>query len=129
MTRLAKDALLFAVGGSGYYALEVAARGFSHWTMALCGGVCLLSIFRLNERFCRRGLFVRALGGALIITAVEFATGCVVNLFLGWRVWDYSHLPMNLMGQICLPFSLLWFGLSIPICGIFGVFLRKRTKN
>ncbi len=128
-TRLAKNALLFTLGGSGYYCLEVVTRGFSHWSMALCGGICLLTIYHLNARLCRRRIYFRALIGATVITCVEFAAGCVVNLLLGWNVWDYSHLPMNLLGQICLPFSVLWFGLCIPICAICGAIGRKSAKN
>lgn len=52
--------------------------------------------------------------GALAITAVELAIGYVVNVRLGWAVWDYSALPLNLMGQICLPFTAVWLLLSIP---------------
>ena len=29
------------------------------------------------------------------------------------NIWDYSDLPFNLMGQICLLFSVFWFFLSI----------------
>lgn len=35
-------------------------------------------------------------------------TGCIVNLWLGWNVWDYSTMPGNFMGQICPQFTLLW---------------------
>ena len=31
---------------------------------------------------------------------------------LGLNIWDYSNMPLNLWGQICLPFSCLWFFLS-----------------
>ena len=34
--------------------------------------------------------------------------GLVLNTCLGMAVWDYSTLPGNLWGQICLPFSALW---------------------
>lgn len=34
--------------------------------------------------------------------------GLVLNICLGMAVWDYSTLPGNLWGQICLPFSALW---------------------
>ena len=50
--------------------------------------------------------------GSTIITVLEFITGCIVNLWLGWNVWDYSNLPLNLLGQICLPFSILWYFIS-----------------
>ena len=116
--RCIRDAALLAVGGIGYYTAEVIFRGYSHWSMAVCGGVCLLSVFHINRIMRDRALWQRAATGALAITAVEFLCGCLVNLVLGWRVWDYSNMPMNLLGQICLPFSVLWFCVCIPICAI-----------
>ena len=109
-------ALLFCVGAAGYFLIEILFRGFSHWTMALCGGLCLCLIYLANKRLARHSLFLRALCGSLIITAVEFAAGCLLNLYLGWGIWDYSQLPLNLLGQISALFSGLWFLLSIPVC-------------
>lgn len=108
--------LLFAAGAVSYYTLEILFRGFSHWTMAICGGLCLCLIFEINRAFSTRSLLLRALLGALTITVVEFFTGCIVNLGLHWNVWDYSHLPFHIFGQISLTFSSLWFLLCIPIC-------------
>ena len=45
---------------------------------------------------------------------MEFYTGCLVNLRLGWQVWDYSAMPFNLLGQVCPGFLLLWLALSLP---------------
>lgn len=50
--------------------------------------------------------------GAGIITILEFITGLIVNIGLGWNVWDYSDRPFNLMGQICLQNSIYWIFLS-----------------
>lgn len=52
--------------------------------------------------------------GAAVITTIEFLVGITVNLLMGWEVWDYSERNFNLMGQICLIFSLCWFILCIP---------------
>ena len=57
---------------------------------------------------------LRCLLGALVITSLEFAVGAVVNLGLGWDVWDYSEKPFNIMGQICPLFTLGWLALSLP---------------
>ena len=115
---------IFLIGASGYYLLEIWFRGFSHWTMALCGGTCLCLIFWVNRRLSKRSLILRAAIGAIIITVVEFITGCLVNLWLHWNVWDYSHLPLNLLGQISLAFSALWFLLCLPVC--YGCSLTVR---
>ena len=113
-----RNAVLLAVGGGGYYLAEVLYRGYSHWSMAVCGGVCLLSIYHMNKRMSEQGLLLRALAGAGLITAVELTCGSIVNLALDMNVWDYSHMPFNLLGQICLPFSLLWFAVCIPVCAL-----------
>ena len=50
--------------------------------------------------------------GAIIITLLELIVGTIVNIILGWNVWDYSNLPGDLWGQICPQFTVLWFFLS-----------------
>ena len=57
-------------------------------------------------------LALKCLIGAGIITGVELVFGLVFNQALGMGVWDYSRVPLNLWGQICLPFTLIWLGFS-----------------
>lgn len=124
--------ILFSVGAVGYYSLELAFRGFSHWSMALCGGVCICLIFLTNRKLSRLPLLVRALVGALIITAVELVAGCILNLWLGWGIWNYSQLPLNLWGQITPVFSAIWFLLCIPVCvgcTLADHYLSRRPLN
>ncbi|MBQ3126537.1 MAG: hypothetical protein IJC15_05645 [Clostridia bacterium] len=123
--RFAEYFLVSAIGGVGYYALEVAWRGWSHWSMALTGAIC----FALYYRLCavsRRSLWQKALSGAAIITAAELCVGVVVNLWLGMAVWDYSNLPLNLFGQISALYSALWFALCLPMAGVCRA-LRRRV--
>ena len=54
----------------------------------------------------------------MAITCIELIAGIVVNIILGWNVWDYSDIPFNFKGQICLFYSLLWFFLCFPVSGI-----------
>ena len=105
-----KAALLALCGGGLYLLLELLWRGFSHWTMFLLGGVCFALIGLLNELLpWQMPLLLQGVIGSFgIVTPLEFVTGCVVNLGLGWGVWDYSRMPLNLLGQVCLPFALLW---------------------
>jgi uncharacterized membrane protein len=39
---------------------------------------------------------------------VEYAVHWLYETFLGVRFWDYSGLPGNLHGRVCLPFSFIW---------------------
>ena len=110
MKTIAKETVLALCGGCLYVLLELLWRGFSHWTMFLLGGACFALIGLLNEVIpWEMPLVLQGVIGSLgIVTPLEFLTGCVVNLGLGWGVWDYSDLPLNLLGQVCLPFALLW---------------------
>ena len=54
-----------------------------------------------------------------LVTFVEFCAGCVLNLWLGLDIWDYSDIPFNLLGQICLPFSLVWWVLCFLFIVVF----------
>jgi len=114
MGKAKRCGLLFAAGAIVYPLLEIAWRGHSHWTMSLAGGLCLPLLWHI-QRGKRRTLRQQCILGSCLITGVEFLFGCVFNKLLHWQVWDYSHLPLNVLGQICLPFTALWFFLCIPL--------------
>lgn len=101
--------VLWCIGGLLYVLCELVFRGRSHWTMFLVGGLCFWLIGLINEVIpWDMPIWQQCIIGALIITAVEFVAGCIINIGLGWQVWDYSGLPFNILGQICLPFTVLW---------------------
>ncbi len=109
-----KHLVLAIIGGLLYIVLEMVWRGHSHWTMFLLGGACFLALGLINEVIpWEMPLWIQVLIGACIVTALEFLTGCVVNLWLGWGVWDYSGLPGNILGQICPQYFLLWLPVSL----------------
>jgi len=109
-----KTLILAFIGGLLYLGTELLWRGHSHWTMFLLGGICFELIGSVNEYipWCMP-LWKQVIIGVVIITALEFLTGCIVNLWLGWNVWDYSNVPFNILGQICLPYILLWTPMSL----------------
>ena len=93
---------IWASLGCVYVALETCFRGYSHPSMLIVGGLCGVLVGAINQR----PGFYRA---PVIVLAVEFVSGCVLNLWLGLGVWDYSNQPGNLLGQVCPLFGLLWF--------------------
>ena len=108
-----KYLFLGVIGSIVYMSLEILWRGYTHWTMGVLGGICFICLGLINEILSwETPLVLQMFIGSIIITVLEFITGCIVNLWLGWNVWDYSHLPLNLLGQICLPFSILWYFIS-----------------
>lgn len=115
MDNLIRKLILFLIGGFGYFGLELLYRGYSHWTMFLTGGIAFLCLFSLFTCHISFPFWACCITGALIVTGIEFVVGMIVNTWLGWEIWDYSRLPYNLLGQISLPFSIIWLLLCIPI--------------
>lgn len=110
-------------GAAGYGALELLWRGWTHWTMLVVGGLCLCVMYVLanDTKLPRWQMWVLS---AVFITTAEFVSGGIVNIALGWHVWDYTSVPGNLLGQICPQYCLLWLGLSVP-----GVWLCRVLRR
>lgn len=125
MPKAIENLVLFLFGGAAYSLIEVLFRGYTHWSMTITGGLCLLILYRHFAAYPHEPLLMKCLFGAIVITVLEFVAGCIVNLWLDWHVWDYSGMMFNLFGQICLPFSALWFFLTIPIVGLSNFFRKK----
>ena len=119
----------FLTGGFAYGGIEIITRGFSHISMFVAGGLCFVFIGLLNDFLGEKMSFLSLMFlSALIITAVEFITGIIVNVWLKLDVWDYSYLPYNLKGQICLLFTNLWFLLSAPAL-LLGDWMRVKIMK
>ena len=112
--RLIRCALLFLIGGFIYCIIELVSRGRSHISMLIAGGLSFVLIGRLNKRR-QMSLVGQMFLGGIIITVIEFITGLIVNVWLGLGVWDYSDMPYNILGQVCLLFSNLWFLISVVV--------------
>lgn len=131
--KLLETCFIFCSGAFGYWAVELLWRGYTHWTMPILGGVCLILIYAIAN-FMAESLWKKWLMCSACVTAVEFIVGGIVNITLNWDVWDYSTLPGNLMGQICPLYSIYWILLSIPsvfFCNIlrYYVFIPLYRKG
>ena len=120
--------LFGCLGGLLYILVELIWRGYSHWTMVLLGGMCFVLVGILDEVQHKPPILLQMLQGAIIVTFLEFITGCVLNLWLGLGVWDYSNMPFNVLGQICLPFTLIWFFISYLVIKIENL-MHKMIDN
>lgn len=128
MRKALEYGIVFTVGAVGYALIEILWRGRTHWTMALTGGACLALIYKTEKRYGGAPRWKRCIVGSEVITLFELAVGFLVNILLGWAVWDYSSQPLNLFGQICPMYSLLWFLLCMPatrFCAWFGAVMEN----
>lgn len=109
----------FLFGGNAYCLIELLTRKRTHFSMFFCAGlaISILLFIYMNNREIPLLLF--SLLGTLIITCLELIFGTVFNLWLKMKVWDYSKLPLNFSGQICVWFSGIWFGFGTLIYYLF----------
>ena len=68
-------------------------------------------------RYRNRGYLLSFLGGMIVGSVVEYACSWGQEALFGSRSWDYSSLPFNINGRICLLYSVFW--------GVLGVLWIK----
>ena len=114
-----KNFILFIVGFCVYITIEVCFRGYSFPLMGIVGGIDFILIDKINDRISWHiGILIQGIIGSAIITLSELIVGTIDRLYLHLNMWDYSNLPFNYNGVICLEFSLLWI-----IMAVVAVFL------
>ena len=89
--------------------------------MFAAGGTCFLLLGALQKK--KLPPAVHALLGAGIITAVELIMGLIFNR--QYQVWDYRRMPMNFLGQICLPYCLLWMPVGLAGAEVYRLLDKK----
>lgn len=115
MSQIQAYSIMFLTGGFLYCGIEILARGYSHISMFLAGGTCLVLVGAVQHFLGYSSSIVSQMFFCgLMITTVELVFGLVVNRQMHLNVWDYSGQQYNFMGQICLLYSNLWFFLSCP---------------
>lgn len=91
-------------------------RGFLHGPMLPIYGsgaiIVLICTIGVRDQIVLTFLF-----GMTGATILEYVTGAYMERLFRVRYWDYSHMPLNLKGYICLPVSLGW--------GVFSVLLVR----
>lgn len=57
--------------------------------------------------------FFLFLGGLLLASLLEYATGMAMEKIFRRKLWDYSSIRYNLGGYICVRYCLLWGALAL----------------
>jgi sterol desaturase/sphingolipid hydroxylase (fatty acid hydroxylase superfamily) len=114
---LTKLLTLFLVGYCTYIALEVTYRNVSYPLMGCVGGISLLLFDQINNKISwNLDLILQGFIGSAIVTSFELFVGEALKVLNHPLMWDYSNMPFNYDGVICLPFSIVW--IIITILGI-----------
>lgn len=114
---ITKYAVLFIIGGLVYCGIELMWRGRTHISSFIMGGTAILVVGGLNESYdWDMPVWYQMLLSSLFITAMEYVVG--INFNADYHIWDYRGLWLNIDGQICLGYSLLW-----GLLGLVGILL------
>ncbi len=117
MKKVSEYLVLWTLGGTIYYTFEVIFRGFSHWSMFMLGGLCLVF-------FGQQGLWVeweaplwlQLVRCVLFVTAGEFITGIIVN----------KWLALERLGLFGSAFSTV----RTDMCALYDpIFRTKRVRD
>ncbi|ABQ23651.1 putative ABC transporter permease [Clostridium kluyveri] len=126
-SNLKKNLILIFIMGSIYMVLEGLWRGWTHISMLVVGGIAAFFIGKLNEQptFYNRKMWQQCIIGTLIILILEFVSGAILNIWLQIEIWDYSNIWGNILGQICIPYAVIWF-LLVPFNIYIDDYLRYK---
>lgn len=108
LSNLALHGLFGLIAGGIYLLIELAWRGYTHWTMLPLAAVIFICAGVLDEVERPPSIWQQVILGTTIATALEFVAGIILNVWLDLGIWDYSNLPGNVLGQICPQFTLAW---------------------
>ena len=116
-----KNLILFLVGYCAYIAIEVTVRSVSYPIMGICGGLAIVLIDKINDYISwKMDIIIQGVIGSLVITSLELVIGEIsLHTSIFPIMWNYSNIPLNYDGVICLPFSMIWILLSL--IGIFYI--------
>ena len=112
-----KYVVLFVIGGLVYCGIELMWRNRTDISSFLMGGTAILIVGGLNEGYdWDMPVWYQMLLSSLFITAMEYVVG--INFNADYHIWDYRELWLNVDGQICFGYSLLW-----GLLGLVGILL------
>lgn len=119
--------ILTFIMGMIYFTAEGFCRGWTNIAMLFVGGLCCVLIGLLDEFTNGFSLKIwqQCILGTLIILAVEYTSGVILNIWFKLHIWDYSKSFGNINGQICVPYGIMWFILT-PFAIWLDNFLRWR---
>ncbi|VYU32749.1 hypothetical protein [[Ruminococcus] gnavus] len=82
-------------------------RGFLNEPICPIYGVGVTLVIACLEAF-QSNLLLLYISSVILVTVLEGVTGWAMDKLFHNKWWDYSKLPFNIGGYVCLLFSLIW---------------------
>lgn len=110
----------------GFFTMGILESRQSFLYGPFCGiygiGAVLMIITMQNVPKKYVWLFV---SGFMVGSITEYAISWASEKFAGITWWDYSYLPLNINGRICLLYSIFWGFLAIFLIKVFNPLLDR----
>ncbi len=81
----------------------------------LGAAIMIIFLHKYSKNYTR--LFI---GGFIVGSIVEYLVSWVGEILLGVKWWDYSNMPLNINGRICVYFSIFWGFLALYLIASFN---------
>lgn len=108
-------------------------RGFLYGPLCPIYGAGLVGALLLFNRpevasgaFPAWGVFLISMAGSALL---EYAVSFALERMFGAVWWDYSDMPLNLNGRICLPASLLFGAAGLLVAYVLAPILNEATVS
>ena len=116
MKKIVPYLIIFIVSGLIYVLLELLWRGYSHWTMFICAGLCGLVMANINNNLLEfnTDFRIQVIVSALCCSMFEFLFGIIFNG--DFTIWDYRGMwgTIHWLGdQVNILFFGVWLVISI----------------
>ena len=81
----------------------------------LGAAIMIIFLHKYSKNYTR--LFI---GGFIVGSIVEYLVSWIGEMLLGVKWWDYSDMPLNINGRICVYFSIFWGFLALYLIASFN---------
>ena len=99
-------------------------RGFLNGPICPINGIGVVAVVLLLAPYKER-LLILYVASIIVVTALEWVTGFLLEKLFHSKWWDYSNMPLNLNGYVCLLFSLIWGVACVAIVKWIHPFIFK----
>ncbi len=102
-------------------------RGFLNGPICPVYGVGVGAVVTLLEPW-KEHILLLYVASVVLVTFIEWITGYAMDKIFHHKWWDYSQMPLNIGGYVCLLFSLVWGIACVIIMKVIHPLTEKLTE-
>ena len=106
---------------------KVMNRGFLNGPVCPVYGFGMAAVISVYSLIGIDNAFIVFIEGIVLTTSIELIAGYILDKSFHTRWWNYSQVPLNLNGYICLKFSIIWGFAVVFVLKIFNPVLKAFT--